>query len=351
MRRLLLCTALATTLLLPLAASAQDGRKAIYIGPPGHGHLHSDKQTGTLNSLPQDAMPRLQDDNAPKPSLADRPVGRPGPEKEAPVYLEKLAADNSVLMDARVELLGAPEGSDNSWSLTIIERPLFLSQLLGLKQVDKLPPMVSDPETGYSGIRVTLVNHDGTQYAPIYVLRDQVRMFGTHPLLRDSGRNVEYWLASTAKTVGQFNMVSQLMPPASYEECQTMGFQILYSTPRQCVLADGTTFIEGARRRNSNEPPVTTFEACAADPQNRIVETFPRKCIAPGGRLLIEPPPPLDLAPQEDPQPVEPPPAEQPLEEDATLPPEDVPLPPADDAFIPPQPEPAPMNLDDIVIQ
>lgn len=349
MRRLLLCTALATTL-LPLAAWAQDVQKPIYIGPPGHGHIHSDKQTGTLNSLPQEYIPRLQDDNAPKPSLADRPVGRPGPDKDAPVYLEKLAADNSVLMDARVELLGAPAGSDNKWSLTIIERPLFLSQLLELKQVDKLPPMVADPETGYEGIRVTLINHDGTQYAPIYVLRDQVRMFGTHPLLRDSGRKVEYWLASTAKTVGQFNIVSQLMPPASYEECQTMGFQILYSTPRQCVLADGTTFIEGARRKAANAPAITSFEVCAADSQNRIINTFPRKCIAPGGRLLIEPPATLNLPSQQDALlPTDP----APVEDATDLPPEDMPLPPSvgEDAFIPPQPAPETMHLDDIVIQ
>lgn len=298
MRLLLTCTALST--LLPTLALAQptpeNARKSIYIGPPGHGHLHSDKKTGTLKNLPDDMLPRIVDDTAPRPSLADeKRVGRPGPEQDAAVYLEKLSVDNSVLMDAKVELLGAPTTSDHRWSLDILERPLFLSRLLELREVENLPPIVPDIETGYAGFKITLINHDGTQYAPIYVFRDTVRMYGTHPRLRDSGNNVEAWLASTAKTVGQFNTVAQLIPPATYEDCQVMGFQVLYSTPRQCVLADGTTFIEGARPKDPQTPSVTTYDACAADSQNRIIDTFPRKCIAPGGRLLIEPPPPIEL--------------------------------------------------------
>lgn len=350
MRRLLICTALASTL-LPLAAAAQ-----ISIGSP--------KQDGVQS----EDLPRLFDDLEPRPSLADRPVGRPGPDQEAPIRLEKLATDNSVLRDARVTLLGAPEGSDNSWSLSIIERPLLLSRLLELRQVHKLPPVTVDTETGYRGIEITLYDHDGTRYAPIQIFRDQVRMYGTHPLLRDSGRSLEYWVASTAKTVGQFNVVSLLMPPASYDECQVMGFQIFYSTPRQCVLADGTTFIEGARPIPANARPIVTFEDCEIDPQNRVINTFPRKCIAPGGRLLIEPPPKLNLPQQAEetaepeaplpaaPQPVELPPLESTEENeqgevfDETLPPEDVPLPPTEeDAFIPPQPEPTLMNDSDMI--
>lgn len=300
MRSLIALTALTT--LLPLAVAAQ-ARQPVYIGPPGVGHILSDKKTGTLNQLPQDYAPRLVDETAANPSLADeKRVGRPAPEKDAPVYLEKLSLDNSVLVDARVELLGAPEGSDHRWNLSIIERPLFLQRLLELTEVDSLPPLVADQQTGYRGITVTLINHDGTHYAPIHIFRDQIRMYGTHPRLRDNGRGVEYWLASTAKTVGQFNTVSQLIPPATYEECQMLGFQILYSTPRQCVLADGTTFIEGARPKAANMPAITSFDACAADAENRMIDTFPRKCIAPGGRLLIEPPPALDLPQQAEPE-------------------------------------------------
>lgn len=219
-------------------------------------------------------------------------------ETQAPIYLEELSAENGEVAHIQVEILFAGDESrqNRRWPLNVNELPLFLGKLLSYPEENSLPSQ-NIPAEGYQGFSVDIHMKDGSRKAPIHIYRDQIRMYGTHPYLYDPERDMEFWLASTTKTFGQYDLVSRALEPTTFDACMQMGFRLIESEPRQCVLPTEVTFLDKARPLSAATVPVTDFASCAVDPYNPVVNTFPRKCVAPGGRIYMEPPKP--------PQPVE----------------------------------------------
>ena len=216
--------------------------------------------------------------------------------KEAPRPVpdfEALHLNNGELRAAEVQIKlkgnNADMEKDLSWRLNPVELPIFLDKVRKLEPALSGNVTTEDSKTNYDHIEVTLLGKAGQRYQPVKIFQNKVNLPAESRPHEDMDKDLELWLMGTTKTFGQKEAVSNLIKVWSYEDCKALNFTLVDSVPRQCVLPDGTTFLEIDQKLTEEDKKINNFETClkASHP---IIVSFPRKCVAPGGRVYIEPP-------------------------------------------------------------
>ncbi len=184
-----------------------------------------------------------------------------------------------------------------SWDLP---RPLWpilfkrLSTLTAPHPTDALYDNFASHVQNYRGLqlRFALVSNSPKQLPPLRIINKQV----TAPagmVAVDPGRLTEYWLFGTAPKPEIKTALVEALPVATFEQCQIMGNTIVNTTPRQCVLPDKSLVLETFDVPNEDSLTVIYFHDCLKYGR-ALINTFPRRCLLPGGRVIAEPPVPLD---------------------------------------------------------
>lgn len=206
-----------------------------------------------------------------------------------PVKPALWAEDNSMVASARVVVSTTVAPDKMRWDLSPLDVPVLTAKLAALNPDSCGKPAAPAKGTNYSGLTIHITSTKDEPYQPIRVYGNSVTLNNATCALQDTDRNFEYWVFSTARTFDQRVKATEVLNIFSFGECLRLGHVIVETTPRQCVLPDGTTFVEDTEKLTAADRKITDFDKCFAAGRP-IIETFPRKCMAPGGRLYLEPP-------------------------------------------------------------
>lgn len=222
-------------------------------------------------------------------SLRQRRVEAPKPVPD----FEALHLNNGELRSAEVQIKLSGKNDDKepslSWRLNPVELPIFIDKVRKLQVALSGNVTTEKSNTIYSHIEVSLLGNKGQVYQPVKIYQNKVDLPANPRPHEDQNRDLELWLLGTAKTFGQKDQIANLIHIWSYEDCKALNHTLVDSVPRQCVLPDGTTFLEIDKKLSQKDKEITTFDKCLKAGHPLIV-SFPRKCVAPGGRVYIEPP-------------------------------------------------------------
>lgn len=183
-----------------------------------------------------------------------------------------------------------PDKKPLTWTLSLLDIPIFLAKVQDLPEALLSIPQALAAPTKYGYLKVNVYDSDGKPFQPVMVRYDEVRIEGHKRPYRDEQRNLEMWLVGTLGNYDARTIAAPLMGALTYDQCLNMGNPIIQTDPEQCVLPDGTTFINVDSKITKEAAKIHDFDSCIKNPKNPIVNTFPRKCIAPGGRMYVEPP-------------------------------------------------------------
>lgn len=206
---------------------------------------------------------------------------------------EELALNNTHIRTAQVQVVLEKGHKDQekllNWRMNPVEYPVFIKKMNALQEPMSGSVSVEGSDSAYDGVKVSIIDNKGTTYAPVKIYQNRVTLPDRSVPLKDSNRDLETWTLGTAKRHDQREIIAGLIHVMSYKQCKALGHTIVDALPRQCILPDGTTFIEINEKITQKDRKITNFEKClkASHP---IVDTFPRKCVAPGGRVYVEPP-------------------------------------------------------------
>ena len=222
-------------------------------------------------------------------SLRQRRVEAPKPVPD----FESLHLNNGDLRSAQVQIRLSGNNADKEtflmWRLNPVELPIFIDKVRKLQvSVSGIVP-TEKSNTIYDHIEVSLLGNAGQVYEPVKIYQNKVDLPADTLPYEDSNRDLELWLLGTAKTFGQKDQIANLITIWSYEDCKALNHTLVDSVPRQCVLPDGTTYLEIDKKLSQKDKAINNFDKCLKAGHPLIV-TFPRKCVAPGGRVYIEPP-------------------------------------------------------------
>ncbi len=206
--------------------------------------------------------------------------------------LKELALNNGELRTAEVQILLKEDKEAQQklrWHLNPVELPVFL------ERINKIEPALSGQVTGtpsgteYRFLQVRLIAKNGVVYQPINIYQNRIRVPGINIPLEDENRELEMWTMGTAKTFAQRSAITKLLKIMSFDECKALNHTLMDTMPRQCILPDGTTFLDIDKKLSDKYRDITNFDKCLHGGHPLIVD-FPRKCVAPGGQVHIEPP-------------------------------------------------------------
>ena len=221
-------------------------------------------------------------------------LARMAAEDDAPTPdFDELTLNNQHIRTAQVQV-HLKEGQDDkqtllSWRMNPVEYPVFIEKVQALEPAMSGSVPVTSSGTAYERTSVRLVDKEGRTYAPVSIYQNQIFLPDSRAPYQDSSRDLETWVLGTAKRHDQREIISELVQVMSYQQCKALGHTLVDGAPRQCILPDGTTFIEIDEKITPKDRQITSFEKCLKG-GHPIVDTFPRKCVAPGGRVYVEPP-------------------------------------------------------------
>ncbi|MBI1363835.1 MAG: hypothetical protein GC134_07595 [Proteobacteria bacterium] len=295
MKNLPLIALLAATALVP-AAYAQQPRPYVhtFVGDPGN--LPAEPVLdGNAKADPEKPLTRLSDD-----ALKELAKNAPSEEElnnraafleKAPkaVNVDELVADNSKVAQVTVDVDIEDKTQDPmSWTLSPLDIPVLLRKLAEKKEVyGKVSTVPS--ESGYAGVTLHMLSPKGRSYGPIHIYQNAVEIDGKPRFLQDHDRDLEFWIFGTARNYDARVRTINLLEIYTFGDCLKLGNTLVETAPRQCIIPDGTTFLESNEILTEKDKKINTFDRCL-EAGNPLINSFPRKCIAPGGRLYVEPP-------------------------------------------------------------
>ena len=175
------------------------------------------------------------------------------------------------------------------WYLTLPQRYVIAEKLNSLDPhttLDKTNLLPYKDKT-YREVVMHARTIDGDIYGSLRVFDGRITDIDDTLIRYDEDRNLEFWLLGTAQRVEQRYVIAQSVPVVSFEQCKTLGNQIMETSPRQCLLTTGDVLMEVKGGISEEALAVNSFDECLQHGQ-KLIKSFPRKCVAAGGRVFME---------------------------------------------------------------
>lgn len=185
-------------------------------------------------------------------------------------------------------------GEDNPrWMMSHTQLQVFINKLFDMPErpfpEDDIWPKLKPVDPSYKGITVVLQTWDQKRFEPIRVFEGRVTAPGGVLLTPDFGRQLEYWMFGTARVRRDQLLGVNVLPVLSFEQCRLLGQRIVETSPRQCLLPDNNLLLETSEAPTLKSAKLRDFDGCLKDGK-ALIYTFPRRCVAAGGRVFTEPP-------------------------------------------------------------
>lgn len=224
---------------------------------------------------------------------ADWPADTPLPQDAMmPPVLREIVAQREDIQQVTV-LVDMRLGTENPrWVMSQTQMQVLLRKLAELPDVprseDQIWPKLPRKDAAYKGVVLLLETVDGRRFAPLRIFEGKL-LDGKKTLGKDYGRMLEYWLFGTARVRRDQLLGVNVLPVISFEQCRIMGQKVVETTPRQCLLPDNNLLLETSERPTVASARLRDFDECLKSGV-ALIYTFPRRCVAAGGRGFTEPP-------------------------------------------------------------
>ena len=202
---------------------------------------------------------------------------------------ENLLQDAKSISDIKLKLITEqdPDGEKLQWSLDLPFRYVFLTRFATMQRADDYTPAEDIWGRSYQKLEIQFVRSDGKVLPPYYLYRNTITV--NNVTYVDNSKEIEDWLFSTVRNYKQLEVVNVALNIDDYNRCKEVGNLHHETDPEQCIFPDGTTFLNVNTELKEDTIRTFNFDDCFAN-KNPIVAGFPRRCVAPGGRLYTEEP-------------------------------------------------------------
>lgn len=156
------------------------------------------------------------------------------------------------------------------------------------------PPTVATPDSyttprKYTSIELTFTRRDGRKIPRLAIFKNTAVIEGERQVWVDPENRLEKWLFSTAHSFEDRVFANMALNVQTFRDCAWAGNLVVDTTnPNQCILPDGTLFLKIDTEDTQADPKLTHYDACYKA-KRPVLDEFPRKCVLPGGRVVVEP--------------------------------------------------------------
>lgn len=176
-----------------------------------------------------------------------------------------------------------------TWEFGPREQVVLFERLALLEEPNVVIPDTYTAPRKYTSIELTFTRKDGRKMSRLAVFKNTAVVEGKNEMWIDPDSRLEKWLFSTAKKFEDRVFANTALNVQTFRDCEWAGNLIVdTSNPNQCILPDGTLFLKIDPADMQADPKQTTYDACYKA-KRPILDEFPRKCVVPGGRVLVEP--------------------------------------------------------------
>lgn len=210
-----------------------------------------------------------------------------------PVSLKTLDDKREDIQQAMV-VVKMGHGEDNPrWMMSQTQLQVLINKLFSMPDKplpeDDIWPKLTPINKGYTGITVLIQMVDGKRFEPLRIFEGRVTGADGHLVVPDFGRRLEYWMFGTARVRRDQLLGVNVLPVLSFEQCRLLGQRIVETSPRQCLLPDNNLLLETSELPTLASARLRDFDGCLREGK-ALIYTFPRRCVAAGGRVFTEPP-------------------------------------------------------------
>ncbi len=215
-----------------------------------------------------------------------------GQAKDLPTTIATIVEHGHEILNVTFEA-DTGTGADNfRWTPSQTE----ISVLLGkLERLEETPHPYDDifvqaplPNSAYKGVILRIKTNFGDLFGTIRLTNGRLIDAKNQTLAYDAGRKLEYWLYSTGENPKTRAVAAQVLPFFAYEQCINVGNLTVETTPKQCILPDGRLMLDVPEEPTTASLQAIDFESCKQFGK-ALINTFPRRCLAAGGRVFTEP--------------------------------------------------------------
>ena len=217
------------------------------------------------------------------------PSVRPAQHKVAPpmpLELNKLVAQEAQLQKVSISIVTPT--TTRTWALGQRAKVVLLHRLSLLEpHTGQAPADDYGKPRGYTRLEVQFTRGDSRPMPALHVYTTLATNSGDGTTWVDPQGGLERWLLSTARQFEDRVFANEVLNIETFRDCAWAGNYVNPdTTPPQCILPDGGLYL--AVDGEPFNPAITTFAACYAA-KRPVIDEFPRKCVLPGGRVVVEP--------------------------------------------------------------
>lgn len=216
-----------------------------------------------------------------------------------PVTLQSIYTNREDIDQALV-VVEMGQGDDNPrWLMSATQLQVMQDTMLQFmpdkpQPEDSIWPKLTPKEPKYRGLRVVLSTVYGKRFEPFMVFEGKVTAADGSVVTQDYGRRLEYWMFGTSRVRRDQLLGAHVLPVITFEQCRLLGQQIVETRPRQCLLPDNNLLLESDELPTLTSARIKDFDGCLKNGR-ALIYTFPRRCMASGGRVFTEPPRVYDI--------------------------------------------------------
>lgn len=200
-----------------------------------------------------------------------------------------LLQDSNQFSEIKMKLITKddPEGENLEWVLDLPFRYVFLSRFAMMERADNYEPKEDLWGRSYKHLEISFVRADGKPMPPYFLYKNTITVNGIKYV--DNRDEIEDWLFSTVRNYKELEFVNKALNIDNYKRCKDIGNLHHETSPEQCIFPDGTAFINMNTEMKEDTIRTFDFDNCFKN-KNPLISGFPRRCIAPGGRIYAEQP-------------------------------------------------------------
>lgn len=190
------------------------------------------------------------------------------------IHLKLITADDTI-------------GDNLQWDLPLPYRYIFLKRFSEMADSKEYTPEDDLWGRNYQHLEIHVERNDG-KVLPVYFLYKNSISVNNKTYV-DNSKTLESWIFATVKDYQQLSNVNEALNVRDFNRCKELGNLYHETDPEQCITPNGITYLNVNTEVNKNTKLVDNFEDCFED-KNPVIAGYPRRCIAPGGKVYTEQP-------------------------------------------------------------
>lgn len=207
-----------------------------------------------------------------------------------PLTLGNIDKISEMTQSVSVEVREGKHWENYTWDMKQNHIPIFYEKLKTLQDrpYKDTGLDIPNPDEKYEGLKIRIKLSNNEWVDPIFIYDGTVKS-NWNLLSEDPDRHMEYWLFSLDTSLTNRKIVARALPIFTYKHCIDTGNPVVYTNPKQCLMANKEIFLDVPEQPTQESLTVSSFDECLTKGE-ALIDTFPRRCIVAGGHVFTEPP-------------------------------------------------------------